>query len=268
LEIRFSNRRSKPAGRIEELLINDITPNPYQNRTMVDNDSVNDLAESIKVHGILQPILVRVVDGQHVLVSGERRIRAAKIVGLEKIPAVVKEMTDIEAAAATLVENLQREDVSFLDEAAGFYKLNSDFGITQTEIARLIGKSQAYVGNKIRLLNLPETVREIISREIMITERHCRALLRLPSKDAQLLILEVIIKKKLNTEQTDLEVEKYVNESQPVSKQKRKMVVKDIRIFLNSINTAVEALRNTGIETEWQQLEGEEYYEYYIKIKK
>ncbi len=256
------------AGSIEDLMISEIIPNPYQNRTYVEEDSVRSLAESIKVHGLLQPILVRRKEGQYILVSGERRMRAAKMAGLDRIPAVVKVMSDVEAAAATLVENLQREDVSFMDEAVGFQKLNHEFGITQVEIAHLIGKSQAYVANKIRLLGLPESIREIISQEIMITERHCRALLRLPNEEAQLMIIKEIISKSLNTEQTDKRVEKYVNNTANTSKQRKKMVIRDIRIFLNSINAAVDALLQSGIETEWEQTEADGYYEYRIRIRK
>jgi ParB family transcriptional regulator, chromosome partitioning protein len=268
LEIRVGGRRQNAASQIEDLPVGEILANPYQNRSVTDADTLQELAESIRAHGILQPILVRKKESKYYLVSGERRIRAAKIIGLEKVPAVVKEMSDVEAAAATLVENLQRENVSFLDEAAGFHKLNSEFEITQVEIARLVGKSQSYIANKIRLLNLPDKVRDIISREIMITERHCRALLRLPDEDMQISLLKEIISKKMNTEQTDARVGKIVKDGEWKPRQRKKMVIRDIRIFLNSINTAIDALRESGIETEWAQSEEDDYIEYHIKIKK
>ena len=221
------------------------------------------------MHGVLQPILVRRVDNNYFLVSGERRIKASRVAGVSEIPAVIRIMTDAEAAAATLVENLQREDVSFLDEAAGYRKLNIDFNLTQNEIAKLVGKSQPYVANKIRILNLPKTVREIISREIMVTERHCRALLRLSDEESQLKLLDEIIQKSLSTQATDEIVEKIVNQTDvKKSKQYKVMVIKDIRIFLNSIRTAIKALHDTGIEAEWEQNENDDSYLFSIKIMK
>jgi len=254
---------------IQDINIDDIKANPYQNRSIIEEESLKELAESIRRHGLLQPILVRKVGKEFLLVSGERRLRASHIAGLKQVCAVVKEMTDAEAAAATIVENIQREDVSFLDEAAGFNKLNQEFGMTQQEIADSVGKSQSYVANKIRLLGLSATIREIISREIKVSERHCRALLRLGDEDTQMRFLLDIIDNNLTTEQTDRKVEKYVKEMASKSPhQKKKMIIKDIRIFLNDVKSALNTLTTSGIDTEWLESEGDEFYEFKIRIRK
>jgi ParB family transcriptional regulator, chromosome partitioning protein len=267
INMRFHLLKNHEKSSIKNLVIKDIQENPYQNRVIRSDESLKELAESIKVHGILQPILVREHKGEHYLVSGERRMRASVLAGMTTIPAVIREMTETEAASATLVENLQREDVSYLDEAAGFYKLNKEFGLSQADIAKTIGKSQPYVANKMRILNLPEKVREIISREIMITERHCRALLKLPDEQMQLQLLHETIKKELSTRQIEEKVEKIVNQSSKPGQNKR-MIIKDIRIFLNSIKNAMEALHATGIDADWEQRDTEDFYEFNIRIKK
>ncbi len=265
MDLRFGFQKST----VKDILVDEIKDNPYQNRTIVSEESLRELADSIRIHGVLQPILVRKVDKEFYLVSGERRLRAARLAGLKQICAVVKEMSDSEAAAATLVENIQREDVSYLDEAAGFQKLNQEFGMTQQDIANNVGKSQSYVANKIRLLGLSATIREIISREIKVTERHCRALLRLPDEQTQMVFLREIIDHDLTTEQVDRKVEKYVNgHSNMLPRQRRRMIIKDIRIFLNDVKSAMSTLEASGIDTEWLESESDDFYEFTIKIGK
>ena len=183
-----------PAKAVQELPLNDIRPNPYQPRRQFSEGELAELADSIRRYGVLQPIVVRSGDEGLELVAGERRLRACKMLGLDTIPAVVRDLSDEDLAVLALVENLQREDLHFLEEAQGYQRLLEEFGLTQEELAKRIGKSQSTIANKIRLLKLSPPVQDFISREI-ISERHARALLKLPGEEEQLAILEKIIER-------------------------------------------------------------------------
>lgn len=191
-----------PAKAVQELPLNDIRPNPYQPRRQFSEGELAELADSIRRYGVLQPIVVRSGDEGLELVAGERRLRACKMLGLDTIPAVVRDLSDEDLAVLALVENLQREDLHFLEEAQGYQRLLEEFGLTQEELAKRIGKSQSTIANKIRLLKLSPPVQDFISREI-ISERHARALLKLPGEEEQLAILEKIIERGLTVQETE-----------------------------------------------------------------
>lgn len=244
--------------------VNSIVFSPFQARRDFSKDELADLAQSIREHGVLQPILVRPFNKGFELVAGERRVRACKMIGMEFIPAVVRDMDDVEVAAAGLVENLQREDLNPLEEAEGYRRLIDEFGLTQEALAQKVGKSQSTIANKLRLLRLPEPIRDAISREI-ITERHARALLQVKNEKAQRDAFAQVVARGLNVQQTEAyldEVAATVDQAVKPRKNgtaRRIPVVKDIRIVLNSFKQAVLALRRAGLDAAIQQVdEGEQ----------
>lgn len=185
-----------------EIPVAEILPNPYQPRRGFPSESLEELAESIQTHGVLQPLLVRKVGDKHQLIAGERRLRAAKMAGLFTVPVIVKDMDDRAAMEIALVENLQREDLNPLEEAEAYKKLLDEFQLTQEEIAKAVGKSRSAVTNTLRLLNLPAEVRTLLA-EKKITPGHARALLGLESTQTQIAACEEIIKKDLSVRETE-----------------------------------------------------------------
>lgn len=185
-----------------EIPIAEIVPNPFQPRREFSPESLEELAESIKTHGVLQPLLVRKVDGKHQLIAGERRLRAAKMAGLFTVPVVLKDIDDRTAMEIALVENLQREDLNPLEEAEAYKKLMDEFQLTQEEIAKTVGKSRSAITNTLRLLNLPEEVRDRLV-EKKITPGHARALLGLETSEDQIAACEEILKRDLSVRETE-----------------------------------------------------------------
>lgn len=186
----------------------DILPNIYQPRKHFNNESIEELAQSIKAYGIIQPLSVRRIgEGKFELVAGERRLRAAKLAGLGKVPAIVVDIADKDSAAIALLENLQREDLNYLEEAEAYANLIREHSYTQEKLSEIIGKKQSTIANKLRLLKLDEKVR-ISLIENNLTERHARALLKLPTKELQIRVLNNIIKKSLNVKKTEEIIEK------------------------------------------------------------
>jgi ParB family transcriptional regulator, chromosome partitioning protein len=183
--------------------INSVVPNPRQPRTRFSKESLHDLAESIKVQGVIEPILTRMRDGKYELVAGERRLRAAKMAGLAAIPAIVKDFTDQQSLELSLIENLQREDLNPMDEAEGYARLNSEFGLTQEAVAKRVGKDRSTVANMVRLLALPKQVKESL-RKGEITVGHARPLLTLDDADKQIHFWHEIVKGNLNVRDTEV----------------------------------------------------------------
>ncbi|WP_055669981.1 nucleoid occlusion protein [Desnuesiella massiliensis] len=185
-----------------------ILPNLYQPRKFFDEEAIDELAQSIKAYGIIQPLSVRRMSNErYELVAGERRLRAAKKLGLKEVPAIIVDITDKESAAIALLENLQREDLNYMEEAEAYFNLIKEHGYTQEQLAEVIGKKQSTIANKLRLLKLSHEVRTKLL-ENKLTERHARALLKLPDEALQIKILEVVIKKSLNVKKTEELVEK------------------------------------------------------------
>lgn len=258
-----------------------IRPNPYQPRKTFNDEGLDELKQSIQNYGVIQPILVRKLGDGFELIAGERRLRASKLAGLKEIPAIVKELPDRELAVITLVENLQREDLNYLEEAEGYQKLIQDYNLTQEELAHRIGKSQSTIANKLRLLRLPASVKAIISQE-MLSERHARALLRLPDETSQLRVLQEIQQKNLNVRETDNLVEQIMCEiaasadkragaqsaqETPVPKRRVIKLFKDVRIFLNTIRKAVSIMQDAGIDVHLQEKDREDHMEVSIIIR-
>lgn len=254
-----------------ELAIGDIQPNPYQPRTYFDPNQLEELADSIREYGVLQPVIVRKVDGHYELVSGERRFRASTLAGRQTVPALVRQLKDKEVAEMALIENLQREDLNYFEEAEGYAKLIQEFQITQEEVAKKMGKSQPTIANKLRLLNISPQVRREISVDV-ITERHVRSLLKLKEDGLQLEVLDKIYKNNLNVRQTDELVENIlISQEKNLREQNKKKMfkaIKDMKIFVNTIKGAVKTIQDAGLPAEVVETDHEEYLEVVIKLPK
>lgn len=246
-----------PAGAgaiVRAIPIDAIRPSPYQPRRSVDRAQLEELIESIREHGVLQPVLVRPVDAGFELVAGERRWRAAQAVGLPAVPAVVRELSDRDAAVLALVENLQRADLQFFEEAEGYRLLLEEFRLSQEELASQIGRSQPAIANKIRLLRLEPAIRERISRE-MLSERHARALLALDTERERTEAIEAFSSGGLTVRQAEEWIERR-KEAQGAKRRKRaRGVVRDLRIYLNAVQEVARGLRQAGFPVEVKQEE-------------
>lgn len=242
--------RSRPGvrrGGILYLRTDELSPNPVQPRRRFDDEALAELSESIKTYGILNPLTVRLRGGKYELVAGERRLRAAKLAGLQEVPCILLDVNMEDASLIALVENLQRRDLDFIEEAAGINQLIRMFGMSQEEAARRIGKSQSAVANKLRLLRLTEPVREGL-RKAGLTERHARSLLRLSDEAAQLAALEHIAARGLNVAQTESYIEHLLEQAEPVPPAKSPTyIIKDVRLFLNSIDRGLQMMRQGGV---------------------
>ena len=238
--------------------IDEIVPNPFQPRKKFNEAALADLAASIGEFGIIQPLVVRQIENSFELVAGERRLRASKLAGLKEVPVVIKMLTDKETAEIAMIENLQREDLHFMEEAAGFAQLLENFGFTQEELAGRMSKSQSTIANKLRLLKLSEAVCQRIFDD-KITERHARALLRLPSEALQLQALQLIADKSLNVRDTEALIQKMLDDTAK-GKEKKKVIglVRDVRIFINTIDQMANQMKQSGFRVKVQQEQSED----------
>lgn len=258
---------------ITYLSIDCIRPNPYQPRKQFSKTSLDELCDSIKQYGVIQPINVRKISSNNYeLVAGERRLRAATMAGLKEIPSIVVNVNDNDSAVMALIENLQREDLNYMEEADGYNNLINDHGFTQEELAQKIGKSQSTIANKIRLLRLPPMVKKILS-DNNLTERHARALLKLHDEQLQLKVLKHVCEKGLNVKRTEELVERAIERFTKQEKEKppeRKFTkaIKDIRIFINTIRQAIDLMKKSGVNAKAAQLDRGEYVEFIIRIPK
>ncbi len=249
--------------------INKIMPNPDQPRKHFDDNSLEELSMSIKEYGVLQPITVRYLRGKYTLIAGERRLRASKIAGLKYVPTIIVNLNDEKSAVLALIENLQRQDLNFIEEAFGYYKLLKEYNITQENLAKKIGKNQSTIANKLRLLKLGDNVK-IFLLQNDLTERHGRAVLKIEDEESQLMILNKVVKNDLNVKKTEDLVEKFLEKSQNSEKKKNeykiKRIIKDIRIFTNTINQAVDIMKESGVDTDYVINETEDGYKIVIDV--
>lgn len=259
---------------VVKLPVEKITPNKYQPRTIFDEDKIEELARTINTHGIIQPIVLRPIDNDgYEIIAGERRFRAMKKLGWTEVPAIVREMSDKETASVALIENLQREELTAIEEAMAYEKLLQLHSLTQEALAQRLGKGQSTIANKLRLLKLPEKIREsILKREI--TERHARALIPLKEEDKQLMVFEEMIEKQFNVKQLEERVLEILNpvaatvEEEKKAKPKRKAVSKDVRIALNTIRQSLSMVTKSGIQLKTEEEDGEDFYQITVKIPK
>lgn len=248
-------------GGIVYLRTDELTPNPVQPRKRFDDESLEELSGSIKSYGILNPLTVRLRCGKYELVAGERRLRAAKLAGLEEVPCILIDVNMEDASLIALVENLQRRDLDFIEEALGISQLIRMFGMSQEEAARRIGKSQSAVANKLRLLKLPSDVLESL-RQNGLTERHGRALLRLPNPVAQRAALEYIVDNGLTVAATDAYIDALLSAPEEAEQKdeekpekRRTFVLKDVRVFLNTLSRSIDLMKQGGIDAGIQREE-------------
>ena len=245
----------------------DILPNRSQPRTVFDTDALEGLAESIRQNGVLQPLLVRHrANGLFELVAGERRLRAAKLIGMQRVPCILTDVSDEESAVYALLENIQRKDLGFFEEAQALFRIMMQYGLSQEDIARMLGKAPSTVSNKLRLLRLPEDVRDRITCT-GLTERHARALLKLPTGDDMRKAIAAIERGHMNVAQTDLYIDSLLKQPEPKRKPPIKLF-KDVRIFVNTINHAIDTMRHAGIAADAKRQETDDYIEYHIRIPK
>ena len=243
-----------------------IRPNPAQPRRSFDRAGLEELAESISRHGLLQPVTVRRQGEVYELIAGERRLRAARLAGLAEIPCLLLDLDGEQSSLAALVENLQRRDLDCWEEAEGIARLMRSWGLTQEQAAARLGKSPSAVANKLRLLKHSPAVREAL-REHGLSERHARALLRLPEEAQRLEAVAAIVKGDLTVARTEALVERMLRE-QPKPKPARKLLVKDLRLFLNSVDRHLETLRQAGIPAAAEREETEEELVLTIRLGK
>jgi ParB family chromosome partitioning protein len=251
---------------IKNIPVSEIVSSPYQPRTIFDDERIDELCQTIKTHGVIQPIVVRIRNNKFELIAGERRWRAVKKLGMDTIPAIVREINDSQAASIALIENLQREGLTAIEEAVAYEQLMIIHGLTQESLAQRLGKSQSTIANKIRLLQLPEVIKQVLL-ERKITERHARALLSLDSEELQIKVLEDILTKELNVKQTEARVAFY-KETVKLKKSKRISFSKDIRLALNTIRQSVEMVAGTGLTIKTDEKDHEDHYEFIIRIPK
>ncbi|WP_250278151.1 nucleoid occlusion protein [[Clostridium] colinum] len=246
-----------------------IHPNPYQPRRIFEENSIEDLSASIEAYGVIEPILVRDIKGVfYELIAGERRLKACKKIGIAKIPAIITNINKKDSACMALIENVQREKLNFIEEAEGFQTLMVDFGYTQEEIAKIIGKKQSTISNKLRLLKLKNDIKNTIIQN-NLTERHARALLKLDNEKTQKEVLEKILKYDLNVQKTEELIENTIKKMSGQSLKTDKKIkgyIGDLRIFTNTIKNAVETMQDSGVNTNYSVVKKENGYEINIKV--
>ena len=247
---------------VVQVPVQNIEANPYQPRKHFEPEALAELAHSISQYGVLQPLLVAPMgDGRYMLIAGERRLRASKLANLCMVPVIISDYTSQQIAEIALIENLQREDLHYLEEADGYEKLMDQFHLTQESMASRVGKKQSTIANKLRLLRLTETVRKLL-KEHSLTERHARALLRLTAEEDQISVINEITKNGYNVRQTEKYIENYIEEHQDsakLKKTKRLMIIQDVRIYLNSIKQITKNMEVSGIPVKVEQtLDGDD----------
>ncbi|WP_407725327.1 ParB/RepB/Spo0J family partition protein [Ruminococcus sp. JL13D9] len=260
----------KGENKISEIPIIKIRPNKAQPRKVFNEDELSALSRSIAENGILQPLTVRKASqSEFELIAGERRLRAAILAGMKRVPCIIVKCTDKESAVYALLENLQRADLGIFEEARGISRLIRRYGLTQEQAADKLGKTQSTIANKLRLLKLSGEEQEWIENA-GLTERHARALLRIDDEDIRREVLSKIISDNLNVSQTEalVGIYKHNNPKTEKNRGRSKAVIKDIRIFLNSINRAIDTMRLSGIDAQSVKTDSENFIEYTIRIPK
>lgn len=259
----FFQQKEKMINKVVLLPAAEIAPNPAQPRLEFEPEALQSLSDSIRENGVLQPILVRkLAEHQYELISGERRLRASMMAGLEYIPAIIQDATSRQSAVFAILENIQRKDLNLFEEAAALHALIVEWGVTQEEAAQKLGMAQSTIANKLRLLAFSEEEQQMIL-QYKLTERHARALLRLRDDPRKMEAIHHVGKSRLTVRQTEGYVERLLQE-RPLAR--RVLLVKDIRVFLNTINQAIDVMKNAGIPAEAQKTEKEDCIEYIVRI--
>lgn len=251
---------------LRRIKINQITKNPYQPRRYFEPEAIRQLSESIRLYGVLNPLTVRRSSEGYELIAGERRLRAARMAGLTEVPCIVMTASEEDSSAIALVENLQRRDLDFFEEAAGYRQLIELYGLTQEEAAQRVGKTQSAVANKLRLLKLSAEVTQLI-RDANLTERHARALLRLPDDAARVQAVQYIVAHDLNVARTEQYIDQLL--AQPVPSNtggQVRRLIKDVRFFLNTVDRAVDVMQQSGVAANMEKEECDDGLRIHILI--
>ena len=254
---------------VQRIATEKLLPNPYQPRKQFKSEELLSLAESIKENGILQPLLARRINNSdyYEIIAGERRLRAAILANLATVPCLIVDCDYEESAVYSIIENIQRSDLSFFEEAQAISQKQNHFGMTQEQIAKRLGNSQSSLSNKLMLLKLPADVRYFIEKE-GLSERHARALLRLESEKQMWTALNLIKEKGLNVQQTEEYINSITNKEVKPHKNNIVKIFKDVRIFVNTVNKAINTMKEAGIPAESNKTETDDYIEFLVRIPK
>lgn len=272
-EIEAEEQKEKTnSEEVVKIPIDSITPNRYQPRAIFDEEKIEELSRTIHTHGVIQPIVVRRLDGdRYEIIAGERRYRAMKKLNWTEVPAIVRDLNDKETASIALIENLQREELTAIEEALAYQQLIEIHHLTQEALAQRLGKGQSTIANKLRLLKLPKYVQDAILRRD-ITERHARALISIKNEELQIQLVELIKENDWNVRQLEEYIQELTKpddeEEVKKAKPKRKAISKDIRIALNTIKQSLSMVTKSGINIKTEEEDTEDYYQITVKIPK
>lgn len=263
-------QKEKVAGQIVMLAISDLTPNKSQPRKEFGNEALISLAESIRENGIMQPVCVRRKGALYEIICGERRTRAAKLAGLNDVPCIIMSVDDEQAAVLALIENIQRKDLGYFEEALAIEKLICCYGLTQEQAASRLGKAQSTIANKLRLLRFSDTERRLMLMG-NLSERQARSLLRIEDASIRCSIIEKVIRDGLDSKQIEILVNKSLQRTpRENKKQCQHTIFADIsvpaKLYINSLNALLKRIKDDNVECEFTSEVTEKYYEYSIKF--
>lgn len=251
-----------------EIPVELICTNPEQPRKVFEDKELLELCDSIREFGVIQPIIVkRDQKGMYVVIAGERRLRAASLAGLKKIPAIIRDADEKDSALLALVENVQRENLNYIEEAAAYKRLMDEYGLTQTEISKRVGKQQSTISNKIRILSLPSDVQQLLA-ENQLTERHARALLKVTDDRIRKLILDRIVEHGLNVKQTEKLIEDVMTKHEEEKRKGEKLRYINYRIYLNTLKKAFSSISEVEKNAKYYQEDKGDHLEIRILIPK
>lgn len=263
----FLKPKEKISGKVVMLSVNEIVRNKSQPRTAFNNEDLYSLSESIKENGILQPVCVRKSGALYEIISGERRTRAAKLAGLDEIPCIIMDVDDEQSAVFALIENIQRKDLSYFEEALAIEKLISFYGLTQEEAAERLGKAQSTIANKLRLLRFSDGERRILLTG-ELSERQARAIIRIDDECIRHKVIEKVVRNRLNLQQTEELVSFTLDKTKMPVKRKKPSIslTAPPRVYKNSLDSLIKRIKEDKIPCELKTERSEKYYEYTIKF--
>lgn len=251
-----------------EVSIDSIIANPDQPRKVFDKTDLEELCCSIREFGVIQPLIVKKSrEGQYILIAGERRLRASAMAGLTRVPVIVREADERDTALIALVENVQRADLNYIEEAAAYKSLMEDYGLTQAEISKRVGKQQSTISNKIRLLALPLEI-QVSLAENQLSERHARALLKIPSNELRKSVISRIISHNLNVKQTEKLIDDILTKKEEEVRKSEKLRYIHYKIYINTLKKAFSTILDVEKDAEYHQEDKGDFLEVRIVIPK
>jgi len=277
VKVEIEREENPPKNIIHDIPIDNIVPNPNQPRKEFDERGLYSLAQSMRDYGIIQPLSVRLIeregeedngDKKYELIAGERRLRAAKLLCMENVPCVIIEADSRFSAEIAIIENLQREDLNFFEQARAIHKLIESFGYTQEQTAKRLAVSQSYVANKLRILKLSKEEQEVII-EYGLTERHARSFIRIADTKERCEVIAAVIKRSMNVAATDKYIDRLLEKNDAKNAKGRTIfIIKDIRLFLNTIDKAVDTVVQSGVDIKSEKTDKGDYIEICLTVPK